>query len=83
MDEEGQPQMMDLMTMRTLPMDRLQTPAQHARFTPDGTMVIAAGPAGISLLQVIDGRLLNSFATRGGQESPISCWHQTAPRSLH
>lgn len=66
MDHEGQPQMMDLMTMRTLPMDRLQTPAQHARFTPDGTMVIAAGPAGISLLQVIDGRLLTSFATRGG-----------------
>lgn len=66
MDNEGQPRLMDLMTLQALYMDRLQTPADHARFTRDGTMVVAAGQAGISLLRVVDGAMVASFATRGG-----------------
>jgi WD40 repeat protein len=66
MDEDGQPRLMDLMTLQALYMDRLQTPAERARFTWDGTMVLAVGPAGISLLRVADGALVASFATRGG-----------------
>ena len=66
MDDEGQPRLMDLWTLQALYMDRLQTPAEFARFTRDGTMVVAAGQAGISLLRVSDGALIGSFATRGG-----------------
>lgn len=66
MDTEGQPRLMDLMSLQALYMDKLQTPADRARFTHDGTMVIAAGQAGISLLRVADGALVASFATRGG-----------------
>ncbi len=66
MDDQGQPRLMDLVTQQALYMDRLQTPAEHACFTPDGTMVVAAGQAGISLLRVVDGTLVASFATRGG-----------------
>ena len=66
MDTTGQPKLMDLMRVEALHMDRLQTPAEQATFTHDGTMVVAAGPSGISLLQVADGALVHSFATRGG-----------------
>ena len=66
MDEEGQPRIMDLWSLQALFMDKLQTPAEIARFTRDGTMVVAAGQAGISLLRVVDGALVGSFATRGG-----------------
>ena len=47
-------------------MDKLQTPANKARFTVCGTMVVAAGSGGVSLFRVQDGALLASFATRGG-----------------
>ena len=36
----------------------LVMPAVEARFTPDGTMIVAAGQAGISLLRVADGALI-------------------------
>ncbi|MAY81088.1 MAG: hypothetical protein CL930_09935 [Deltaproteobacteria bacterium] len=66
MDESGQPRMMDLSTLEALYMDKLQTPADKARFTKCGTMVVASGAAGISLLRVADGALIASFATQGG-----------------
>ncbi|MEL6346460.1 MAG: hypothetical protein AAFV53_25340 [Myxococcota bacterium] len=66
MDDSGQPKLMDLLRVEAMHMDRLQTPAERAAFTRDGTMIIAAGPSGISLLRVIDGALMHSFATRGG-----------------
>ncbi len=66
MDEEGQPRLMDLMSLQAIFMDRLPMPATHALFSRDGTMVIAAGPAGLALLRVADGALIGSFATRGG-----------------
>jgi len=66
MDDRGQPRIMDLMRIESLPTERLQTPAQHARFTIDGTMIVAAGPAGLSLIRLVDGRLINSFAIQGG-----------------
>ena len=66
MDADGQVRPMDLMSVQTLYMDRLQTPAEHARFTVDGTMIVAAGPSGIALLRVADGAMLATFATRGG-----------------
>jgi len=66
MDEDGQPKLMDLLRVEALHMDRLQTPAERAAFTRDGLAIVAAGPAGISLLRVADGALLQSFATQGG-----------------
>jgi hypothetical protein len=41
-------------------------PADRAVFSLDGTLVVAAGPSGLSLLRVVDGQLVASFATRGG-----------------
>lgn len=66
MDDQGQPRLMDLMSLQALYMDKLQMPAERAYFTLDGTMVLAVGQAGISLLRVVDGALIASFATRGG-----------------
>lgn len=66
MDEDGQPRLMDLTTLQALYMDKLQTPADRARFTRCGTMIVAAGPSGLSLLRVVDGHMVASFATKGG-----------------
>jgi hypothetical protein len=66
MDEAGQPRLMDLTTLQALYMDKLQTPADRARFTRCGTMIVAAGPSGLSLLRVVDGHMVASFATKGG-----------------
>jgi hypothetical protein len=66
MDEDGQPRMMDLISLQAIYMDKLQTAADFARFTPDGTHIVAAGQAGISVLRVYDGAMVTSFATRGG-----------------
>jgi len=66
MNETGQPRLMDLATLQALYMDKLQTPADRARFTRCGTMIVAAGPSGLSLLRVVDGHMVASFATKGG-----------------
>lgn len=66
MDKTGQPRLVDLRTHSGLPMDHLQMPAERACFTRDGTMVLAVGASGISLLRVVDGQLVGSYATRGG-----------------
>ncbi len=64
--EDGQPRLVDLVSREGIPLDRLQVPADRACFTRDGTHVLAVGPGGISLLRVVDGALVASFATRGG-----------------
>ncbi len=66
LDDQGQIRLVDLMSRSGLHVDRLQTPADRACFTRDGTHVLAVGRAGVSLLRVIDGRMVASFATRGG-----------------
>ncbi len=66
LDADGQPRLVDLISHQGLPMDRLQVPADRATFSLDGTLVITVGASGIALLQVVDGRLVNSFATKGG-----------------
>jgi len=65
-DDIGQPRLMDLNTREALYMDKLQTPATKALFTACGTMVLAGGSGGITLLRVADGAMLASFATQGG-----------------
>jgi hypothetical protein len=66
LDGEGQIRMVDLMSRSGMPVDRLRTPAERACFAQDGTHVLAVGRAGVSLLRVVDGRMVASFATRGG-----------------
>jgi hypothetical protein len=66
MDDKGQPRLVDLISQKGIPMDRLQMPAERACFTRDGTRIVVVGAAGISLMQVIDGHLIGSYATRGG-----------------
>lgn len=65
-DPNGHPQLFDLTTRKPTYMDKLKTPATKAQFSPCGTMVLAGGSGGISLLRVSDGALITSFATRGG-----------------
>lgn len=65
-DKAGQPRLIDLRNREGLPMDRIQMPADEARFSRDNVYVVCSGPAGISLLRVVDGVLVSSFATRGG-----------------
>jgi len=64
--DEGHPCLVDLLSRVSRPMDKLQSPAHTALFTRDNTHVVCAGASGISLLRVADGRLLASFATKGG-----------------
>lgn len=66
LDDAGQPRLVDLLSHQGLPMDKLQMPAERAVFSLDGTLVVTAGQAGISLLRVVDGHMIHSFATRGG-----------------
>lgn len=66
LDTNGQPRLVDLMSHQGLPMDKLQSPADRATFSLDGTLVVTVGQSGISLLRVVDGVLVASFATRGG-----------------
>lgn len=66
LDDAGQPRLVDLLSHQGLPMDRLQMPAERATFSLDGTLVVTVGQAGISLLRVVDGHMVNSYATRGG-----------------
>lgn len=66
LDTEGQVRLTDLMTVQGLYVARLPTSAQLARFTVDGTHILAAGLSGLSLLRVQDGALLGTFAARGG-----------------
>ncbi len=66
LDDQGQIRLVDLMSRQGLHVDRLQTPADRACFTQDGTHVLAVGRAGIGLIRVVDGRMVASFATRGG-----------------
>lgn len=66
LDAQGQPRLVDLISHQGLPMDRLQMPADRAYFSLDGTLVVAAGPSGLALLRLVDGRMIASFAARGG-----------------
>jgi WD40 repeat protein len=64
--EDGQPRVVDLRAREGVPMDRIQMETELVLFTADNTHVLAAGPAGISMLRLLDGALVGSFATRGG-----------------
>lgn len=66
MDDAGQPRLMDLLRVESLHMDQLQTPAERAMFTRDGLHIVAAGPAGLTLLRVADGAMVRGFVTQGG-----------------
>jgi hypothetical protein len=66
LDSNGQPRLVDLLSHQGLPMDKLQTPADRATFSLDGTLVVTGGQSGIALLRVVDGVMVASFATRGG-----------------
>lgn len=64
MDDHGQPRLTDLGAVQALTLDRLPMPAQFARFSRDGTMVIAAGASGLSMLRTTDGALVTSLAAK-------------------
>lgn len=65
-DADGQPRLIDLLSNQSMPMDPLQVPADQARFALNGVLVVAAGPGGLALLRVADGKLVASYAGKGG-----------------
>ena len=66
LDEHGQTRHGALTSRTGLHVDRLQTPARLTRFTHDDNHIPAVGRPGVSLVRVVDGRLVASFETRGG-----------------
>jgi len=68
MDDHGQPRLTDLGNAQALTLDHLPTPAQFARFTRDGTMVIAAGESGLSAIRTTDGALVTSLGAKRGSK---------------
>ncbi len=63
---EGQPQLVDLSSNQAVPLERLRMAADRVHFSLDGTLVIASGASGISILRVVDGGSVSSFVSRGG-----------------
>ncbi len=64
--DDGQPRVIDLRAREGVPVDRIQMDTCWVRFTADNTHVLAAGPAGVAMLRLLDGALVGSFASRGG-----------------
>lgn len=65
-DADGQPRLIDLLANQAVPMDPLQIPADQALFALGGTLVVAGGAGGLGLLRVADGKLVASYAGKGG-----------------
>ena len=66
LNEQGQPCLADLKTQSAIALDNLKHPADSAIFTRSNTHIVCAGPSGISLLRVADGKACASFAAKGG-----------------
>jgi hypothetical protein len=66
LDKNSQPAVIDLVSNQRLFMERLQMPADRAVFTHDGTHIVVAGLGGIALIRVVDGKLINTHAAKGG-----------------
>jgi WD40 repeat protein len=66
LNEKGQPCLADLKTQSAIALDSLKHPAENAIFTRSNTHIVCAGPSGISLLRVADGKACASFAAKGG-----------------
>lgn len=64
-DDAGQPKLLDLVTQAQASFDTIAGGVKVARFTPDGTHVVAMGESGLTLLEVASGELRTSFAARG------------------
>jgi len=66
LNDKGQPCLADLTTQSALALDTLKHPADSAIFTRSNTHIVCAGPSGISLIRVADGKACASFAAKGG-----------------
>ena len=63
---DGQPSLIDIWRKEALYLDRIQFRCEHVGFSPDGTSIIAVGPAGFSVLEMRTGQRI------GGQEAQRS-----------
>ncbi len=64
-DTLGQPKLLDMMSHEQIDLEMVPGGIKVARFTPDSRYVVAMGMSGISLLQLPDGNIINSFTARG------------------
>ena len=64
-DTLGQPKLLDMMSQEQIDLEMVPGGIQVARYTPDGRYVVAMGMSGISLLELPEGRIVNSFTARG------------------
>jgi hypothetical protein len=62
--EDGQPNLINIWRSESQYLEPLQSPCNHVLFSPDGTLIIAAGPAGFYVLEVATGALIGGQATQ-------------------
>lgn len=64
-DNLGQPKLLDLMSQEQIDLELVPGGVRVARYTPDYRKVVTIGQAGVTLIGLPDGRILNSFSARG------------------
>lgn len=64
-DTLGQPKLLDMVSQEQIDLENVPGGVQVARFSPDGRHVVCMGLTGITLLEMPDGRVVNSFTARG------------------
>ena len=64
-DHLGQPKLLDLLSQQSFDLDNISGGAQVARFTPEGNHVVVMGERGITILELPEGHIVNSFKARG------------------
>lgn len=64
-DTLGQPKLIDMMSQEQIDLEMVPGGITMARFTPDDRYVVAMGMSGLSLLELPQGNIVNSFTARG------------------
>ena len=64
-DKLGQPKLLDLMSSEQIDLEMVPGGVRVARFTTDCRHVLTIGQAGLTLIGLPDGRIVNSFSARG------------------
>ncbi|MBT3222964.1 MAG: WD40 repeat domain-containing protein, partial [Proteobacteria bacterium] len=63
-DTLGQPKLIDMLSQEMIDLEMVAGGVRSATFTPDFRHVVAMGQGGITLIELPDGRIINSFTAR-------------------
>jgi WD40 repeat protein len=64
-DTLGQPKLIDMMSAEMMDLEMVPGGVRKCVFTPDASHVVCMGQGGITLIELPDGRIVNSFTARG------------------